>query len=85
MENANEKDNVFTRMLRIHEDKLPEEIEKHVIHQVGTFSVFSRVVELYGPNALDIASRFICGHPDCSSQGPQGDLEDDVPFWRVKP
>ncbi|MEO6037120.1 MAG: hypothetical protein ABIQ93_01825 [Saprospiraceae bacterium] len=71
-------------MLRPHEERLPKEIEQHLIHQAGTFSIFSRVVELYGPNALDIASRYICGHPDCNA-GPQGDLEEDVPFWRLKP
>ena len=83
MENVNKNDNAFTRMMGSYEEKLPEEIEKHLVHQAGTFSVFGRVVELYGPNALDIASRFICGHPDCS--GPQGDLEEDLPFWRIRP
>jgi len=85
MANDNQPENVFTRMMRDMEDRLPEEIEHHLVHQAGTFSVFSRVVELFGPNALNIASRYICGHPDCSPGGPQGALEDDVPFWRVKP
>lgn len=80
-----ENENVFQRMQRDQEKRLPHEIEQHLLHQVGTFSIFSRVVELYGPNALDIASRYICGHPDCNAAGPQGDLEEDVPFWRVKP
>lgn len=80
-----ENDNVFQRMQRSNEDRLPQEIEQFLVHQAGTFSIFSRVVELYGPNALDIASRYICGHTDCHSAGPQGDLDEEVPFWRVKP
>ena len=85
---ANDKEkkegNVFSRMQDEIENRLPDDIEKNLLHQAGTFSVFSRVVELYGPNALDIASRFICGHPDCNPGGPQSALEDDVPFWRIK-
>ncbi len=83
MADAKAPDNAFTRIQRGYEDRLPPEIETHLTHQVGTFSVFSRVVELYGPNALDIASRFICGHPECN--GPQGALEEDLPFWRIRP
>ncbi len=79
------KENSLQRMMNGHADKLPGDLEHSVVHQANTFSVFSRVVELFGPNALNIASRYICGHTDCSSQGPQIDLNENVPFWRVRP
>lgn len=79
------KENPFQRMVDRHADKLPDFIEHNVVHQVNTFSVFSRVVELFGPNALNVASRYICGHTDCDNMGPQTNLDEDVPFWRVRP
>lgn len=80
-----ENENAFQRMINVRAQGLPEEIERNVVHQASTFSVFSRVVELFGPNALNVASRYICGHTDCNNQGPQTGLDEDVPFWRVKP
>ena len=79
------KENPLQSMVDGYERKLPDFIEHNVVHQASTFSVFSRVVELFGPNALNVASRYICGHTDCDNQGPQINLEEDVPFWRVKP
>lgn len=79
-------ENSLQRMMNGHAKALPEEIERSIVHQASTFCVFGRVVELFGPNALNIASRYICGHTDCNDrQGPQVGLEEEAPFWRVKP
>lgn len=80
-----ENENSFQRMMNNRAKGLPEEIEHHVVHQVTTFSIFGRVMELFGPNALDVASSYICGHIECDPKGPKGDLDSEVPFWRVKP
>ncbi len=80
-----EKENSFQRMMNVHAQGLPEEIERNIVHHVDTFSTFGRVMELFGPNALDVASSYICGHIGCDPKGPKGNLDGEVPFWRVKP
>ncbi len=80
-----ENENSLQRMMNGRAKGLPEEIEHNIVHQAGTFSVFSRVVELFGPNALDIASSYICGHIECDPKGPKCAVDEEVPFWRVKP
>lgn len=80
------EENSLQRMMNRHAQALPEGIERSVIHQASTFCVFGQVVELFGPSALNVVSRYICGHPDChDTQGPQVGLDEEVPFWRVKP
>ncbi len=66
-------------------EQLPTEIEHRVVQQIDTFCLFSRVIELFGPNALHVVSRYICAHNGCDSQGPQTDVDEDVPYWRIRP
>jgi hypothetical protein len=40
------------------------EMERHIEKQAKTFSVLSKVVELFVPNALDTAARIIGGDND---------------------
>lgn len=79
------KENSLQRMMDDRANWLPDEIENHIIHQVDTFSVFGRVMELFGSNALDIASSYICGHVASEPKGPRCAVDEEVPFWRVKP
>jgi|GEM_PF-5313938 len=78
-------ENSLQRMMNGHAVGLPDDIERNVVHQIGTFSLFGRVMELFGPHALKVASSYICGHIECDPKGPKINLDDEMPFWRVKP
>ncbi len=46
------------------EDKIPDEIEKKVLHHAETLSHFGRVMELFVPNALQTVAQLIGGNND---------------------
>jgi len=43
------------------EAMLPSELEEHIEKQVGTLSFFSNVIEVFVPNALQVAVRLMGG------------------------
>lgn len=43
------------------EDKVPDDIERHILHHAHTLSHFGRVIELFVPNALQTAAQLIGG------------------------
>ena len=43
------------------EDKVPDDIEHHILHHANTLSHFGRVIELFVPNALQTAAQLIGG------------------------
>lgn len=75
------------------------EMERHIEKQARTFSVFSKVVELFVPNALDTAAKIIGGDNDLPNRihqapahgpsddpgGQRGADDDSQPNWRRKP
>lgn len=77
------------------------EMERHIEKQAKTFSVLSKVVELFVPNALDTAAKIIGGDNDLANpmyQKPAGNGPSDEPgghrgqtsiepndVWRRKP
>lgn len=69
--------NSFKNLQDVREAMLPPDIEHRLLHQMGTFSLFGRVVELFVPNALNTVARLIDG--DCNGHG---DCDDDEPDWR---
>ncbi len=75
------------------------EMERHIEKQARTFSVFSKVVELFVPNALDTAAKIIGGDndlphrnnqapangPSDESGGQRGAAAQPQASWRQKP
>jgi hypothetical protein len=63
-------------------EQLPPELENRMTRQMGTFSAFGTVVELFIPNALQTVVRLIGGEelPDMNpNPGPEN------PKWRNPP
>lgn len=50
------------------EDKVPDDIEKKVLHHAETLSYFGRVMELFVPNALQTVAQLIGGN---NESGPR--------------
>ena len=75
------------------------EMERHIEKQARTFSVFSKVVELFVPNALDTAAKITGGDNDlthrnnpATANGPSDESGGQRGFdaqpqanWRQKP
>lgn len=74
-------DNNLKRLQAQREAMLPPDIEPRVTHQVHTFSFFSKVVELFVPNALDTATRMVGGE----AIPPSGPGTTDPDAWRRSP
>jgi hypothetical protein len=73
-------ENSFQTLQAHREAMLPPDLEHRLIQQIGTFSVFGKVVELFVPNALNTCARFIDG--DCNGGFGGPEPEDDLPEWR---
>lgn len=67
------------------EAMLPPDIEHRLVHQMGTFSLFGKVVELFVPNALSTCARLIDGDSRTGHSAPAPGLDDDPPVWRTPP
>lgn len=81
--------NIFVRMQEENEQRVPPELERHLLTQVNHINVFGRVVELFVPNALQTAARIIGGSPEDGPVDMGGDRNalspDDWPDWRFPP
>lgn len=68
-------------------ERVPPEIEAHVLHQARTFSAFGKVVEVFVPNALNAVAFMVGGEAPVRpvAHGPGAHLDDDVPLWRIPP
>lgn len=76
-------ENSFQKLQEQREAMLPPEIEHRLMHQMGTFSLFGRVVELFMPNALNTVARLIDG--DCNPGDPGCRADEEEPEWRMRP
>ena len=68
-------------------ERVPPEIEGHVLQQARTFSAFGKVVEVFVPNALGAVALMIGGEAPTRpvAHGPGAHLDDDIPLWRIPP
>lgn len=79
--------NSFQELFNDHENRMPDDLELSILHDVRGVHTASNLVAHFLPNAFQTAARLFSGDHRPDPRGPGNHLtdEEDIPFWRIPP
>lgn len=78
-------DNSLKKLQAEREAMLPPELEHRISRHVGTMSMFSNVIEIFLPNALQVAIRLVGGDDlPCLKKATRRNFRANMD-WRIPP